>query len=756
MRRPENHPLLALGALILVVALTPSCSGSAEPPAATPPAPTEPLGVARSDQDPPVKPALQYPSTQAGGTVDVLHGVPVADPYRWLEDEKAPAVQEWVTAQSDLARAELAKLPERDALASRFRELLYLDILSAPTKRGDRTFWTRRHADKEKGIVYWSEAPRGVRTKGAASGERGQAKVLLDPNGWSTDGSTSLGVYAPSWDGKKVAYTVKKNNSDEATLYVIDVATGARSEVDVIEGAKYASPSWTPRSDGFYYTWLPTDKAVPIPDRPGFAEVRFHRLGKDPKLDPMVHPKTGDPTKFVSAEVAKDGSLLVVTIWNGWASSDVYVQDLRGGGGALLGTARAGAFVPVAVGKKQTYEVTPHAGTLWVKTDEGGSRGRLFAVDANKLDRAAWKEIIPEHPTATLSSFQLVGDKLAIHWLEKAASRLEVRALDGKPAYDVKLPGIVTLGALTGQPGDDEVYFAVESFTLPTEIHRLDVKTGKTEKSSGIQAPIDPTKYVVEQLTYPSKDGTKVTMFVVRGKNQPKNGDARTMIYGYGGFQGVESPFFAPSIYPWLERGGIYVVTNLRGGAEYGEQWHEDGMLAKKQNVFDDFIGAAEFLVKDGWTRPSRIAITGGSNGGLLVGAAMTQRPDLFGAVLCGVPLLDMVRYEKFGSGRTWASEYGSAEDPALFKVLHAYSPYHHVKPGVVYPPLLLLGADSDDRVDPMHARKFAAMVQARSSGGPALLRVERNSGHGGADMRKAEVEKNADRYAFALFHTRK
>jgi prolyl oligopeptidase len=517
----------------------------------------------------------------------------------------------------------------------------------------------------------------------------------------------------------------------------------------VIEGAKYASPSWTAKSDGFFYTWLPTDPAIAPPARPGHAEIRFHQLGSDPKSDPVVRGKTGDPTKFLSAELAKDGSLLVLTIWNGWSSSDVYVQDLRGG-------AKPGTFLPLAVGTESTFEVTPHAGKLWVRTDEGAPRWRLFEVDPRKLDRASWKEVVPEHPSATLQSFHLIGGKLALHWLDKAASRLDLRGLDGKLQQEVKLPGIATVNAVTGLPDDDEAFLAIESFTMPTEIHRLSVKTGKTEKTSGITAPIDPSKFTVDQLTYASKDGTPVTMFLVRGAEQKKTGDARVMIYGYGGFQGVESPFFAPTIYPWLERGGIYAVTNLRGGAEYGEAWHQAGMLDKKQNVFDDFIAAAEHLVKEGWTKPSRIAITGGSNGGLLVGAAMTQRPDLFGAVICSVPLLDMVRYEKFGSGTTWASEYGKAEDPKMFPALFAYSPYHRVKEGVAYPPLLLLSADSDDRVDPLHARKFAAMVQARSTGGPVLLRIERNSGHGGADMRKAEVAKNADRYAFALWHTRR
>jgi prolyl oligopeptidase len=676
---------------------------------------------------------LPYPAAAASDTVDTIQGVRVADPYRWLEDGKAPKVVAWTHAQDDLARSELAKLPERDAIAKRMHELLYLDVLSTPRKRGKTTFWVRRHADKEKGIVYVKDA----------AGER----VLLDPNGWTTDGSSSLGTYVPSWDGKKVAYTIKKNNSDEATLHVLDVKTGEQSKVDVIEGAKYAAPSWTPKSDGFYYEWLPTDPKIAAPDRPGFTEIRYHALGTDPAKDPTIRGKTGDPTKFVSKELAKDGSILLITIWNGWTSSDVYLQDLRTG-------AKVGTFVPLVTGKDHVYETTAFGGKIWVKTDEGASRGRIFEVDPKKLERAAWKEIVPEHPTASITGFAIAGGKLLVHYLDKASSRLEVKHLDGKPAYEVKLPGIVSVGAVEADPDDDEVYFSIESFTLPTEIHRMSAKTGKTEKQSSIKAPIDPSKYVVEQMTYPSKDGTKVTMFVVRGKDQPKSGKERVMIYGYGGFQSVENPFFASTIYPWLERGGIYVVTNLRGGAEYGEQWHKDGMLDKKQNVFDDYIGAAEALIKEGWTKPSRIAITGGSNGGLLVGAVMTQRPDLFGAVLCSVPLLDMVRYEKFGSGTTWASEYGHAEDPKMFPALYAYSPYHHVKEGVKYPPLLLLSADSDDRVDPMHARKFAALVQARSTGGPVLLRVERNSGHGGADMRKAEVQKNADRYAFALKHT--
>jgi len=719
-----------------LVATTLSACSSAPPPDSRPAAalPTPAPTTTPRTEATAVNQLLPYPVALAGDAADVLHGVTVADPYRWLEDEKDPKVVAWTRAENELARAELAKLPERDAIAARMRELLYLDSLSVPKQRGSTTFWTRRHADKEKGIVYVKDG----------AGER----VLLDPNGWTTDGSSSLGTWVPSWDGKKIAYAVKKNNSDEATLHVLDVASGKDSAIDLIEGAKYASPAWTPKSDGFYYEWLPTDPKIPAPQRPGFAEVRFHKLGSEPAKDSVIRERTGDPTKFLSMDLAKDGSVLILSIWNGWTSSELYVQDLRGG-------AKPGAFKPLARGSEHVYEATAHGGKIWVKTDEGATRGRIFEVDVKKLDRASWKEIVPEHPTASIQSFGLAGGKLLLHYLDKASSRLEMMHLDGKLAYDVKLPGIVSVGEwIEANPDGDDVYFSIESFTLPTEIHHLSVKTAKVDKQSSIKAPIDPSKFLVEQLTYPSKDGTKVTMFLVRGKDQQKTGRERVMFYGYGGFQSSETPFFAPTIYPWLERGGMYVVANLRGGAEYGESWHKDGMLTKKQNVFDDYIAAAETLIKEGWTKPSRIAITGGSNGGLLMGAVMTQRPDLFGAVLCSVPLLDMVRYEKFGSGTTWASEYGHADDPELFPTLLGYSPYHHVKEGVKYPPLLLLSADSDDRVDPMHARKFAAIMQARSKGGPVLLRVERNAGHGGADMRKSEVQKNADRYAFALKHT--
>ena len=673
-----------------------------------------------------------YPDNQPGSDSDTLFGIEVKDPYRWLEDEKAASVKAWMAAQDGLARSELAKLPERDAIAARLKELMYVDDLSAPAHRGSRYFFSRRSAAQEKGVVYFKEGKAGVE------------QVLLDPNTWSVDGSSSLGNWRISPDGKKVAYTVHHNNKDEATLHVIDVGSRALSEIDTILGAKYASAAWTKSADGFFYTWLPTDPAIAVADLPGFAEVRFHQLGSDPKGDPIIHERTGDSSKFIGSYISEDGSTLFLSIQQGWSGNELYFKDLRS----------KGPFVPLATGFKDHYSAIAHRGAFYVTTDEGAPRWKVFKVDPKHPARDAWSEIIAEDASATLDDVSVLGGKLALSYLDKASSRLEIRSSDGKWEHALELPGIGTASIASGREDEDEAYFSFQSFTTPYQVHELSMKTGKSSLYSEVKVPIDKDKFVVEQATYPSKDGTPITMFIVRSKELVKDGQNRTLLYGYGGFQVSLTPSFASSIFPWLERGGVYAVANLRGGSEYGETWHEAGMLAKKQNVFDDFAAAAEYLIQNRYTSPARLAISGASNGGLLTGTTMVQRPELFSAVLCGVPLLDMIRYEKFGSGRTWSSEYGSVSQEAQFQTLLAYSPYHHVKPGTRYPALLLLSADSDDRVDPMHARKFAAAVQDDSTGGPVLLRIEKNAGHGGADLRRTEVEKGADRFAFALRYT--
>ncbi len=682
------------------------------------------------------KKPLPYPATRKEDIVDKLFGVTIPDPYRWLEDGSSDKVKAWMKAQDDLARAELGKLPERDAFAARLKELFYIDSLSAPRHRGERYFYSRRHADKEKAILYWKK------------GKDGPENVLLDPNGWSEDGSVSLGSWKVSWDGKTVAYTVKKNAADEASLHIMDVGTGKKRDAEVIEGAKYAEASWSPKGDGFYYTWVPTDKKIPDADRPGFAEVRYHKLGDDPSKDKIVREKTGDPTTFMWADSSHDGHWLVLNVSHGWTSNDVYFKDARD---------PKATFAPLAVGLPAHFWVDVYKDHFYVLTDHEAPRWRVARVDPKLPKLESWKTVVPERADASIdldNGASVVGGKLAVAYLKNATSQLEIFDLDGKKLHEVALPGVGTMTGPLGHPEEEEAYFAYQSFTTPWEVHSLSMKTAKTALYSRVKVAVDPSPYTVEQVFYPSRDGTRVSMFIVRRKDLKKDGDNRTLLYGYGGFQQTETSVFTASIYPWLERGGVYAVPNLRGGAEYGEEWHRNGMRDKKQNVFDDFVAAAEYLFKEGYTRPERLAIAGGSNGGLLVGAAMTQKPEYFAAVLCSVPLLDMVRYHLFGSGKTWISEYGSAEHEDELKYLFAYSPYHHVKNDVRYPAMLMLSADSDDRVDPLHARKFTAAVQERSTGGPALLRIEKNSGHGGADLIKAEVEKGADRYAFALYHT--
>lgn len=671
--------------------------------------------------------------TRREDRVETRFGVEIRDPYRWLEDASAAEVRSWMHAENEAAHRALDALPERDAIAARLHPLLYVDDLSAPVRRGSRWFFERRAADREKAIVYWQE------------GKKGEPKVLLDPHQLSADGSISLGVWVPSWDGKWVAHALREKNADEATLYVREVATGKISLTDVIEGAKYATPSWTPDGSGFFYTWLPTDPALPVADRPGRAEIRFHRLGVDPKNDEVVYPSLGDPTKFIGAALSRDGRYLFLYVWRSWSENDVYVrfEDPVG---------RKRGFVPLAAGRPARFDVHAHQGRFYVVTNEGAPRWRIFSVDPRRLDTKDWQLIVPEDPEAVLDGVTVVGGHLGLSYLHRAASVLRVHTLAGKRVRELALPAIGTASGFVGLPEDDEAYFSFSSFTYAPEIWSTSVKQGTVSRYARVDVPIEPERYEVEQVSYPSKDGTPISMFIVKAKGLVKTGDHPTWLYGYGGFSLSLTPEFKAKLYPWLDRGGVYAVPNLRGGGEYGEAWHHAGMGPRKQNAFDDFIAAAEWLIKEKYTRPDRLVISGRSNGGLLVGAAMVQRPELFGAVVAGVPLLDMLRYHLFGSGKTWISEYGDPEVEADFRVLASYSPYHHVREGVPYPPLLMLSADSDDRVDPMHARKFVARVRSASSGlGPYLLRIESQAGHGGADLRKSALEQATDELAFML-----
>ena len=714
---------------ILAVAL---CLAACGPEAAPQPELTpHPRAAAVGASAPARAKRFDYPETAEADVVETLHGKTVHDRFRWLEDGSDPKVKAWAAAEDAFARARLAKLPDRDAIAARLAELFYVDSQGAPTREGSRYFWSHRKAKQEKSVVWWKQ------------GKTGTPKVLLDPNAWSTDGSVSLGAWTPSHDGARVAYLQKEHNSDEATLHVMEVATGKISTVDVIDGTKYAGVSWTPSGTGFYYTRIPpVGPGVSVADRPGFADVRFHKIGDDPQKDRVVREPTHDPKSFLGAELSRDGHFLVLYVQHGWSSTDVYYKDLRGGSDPK-------AWTTLVAGQPHKYNVFVYKDRFYVETDDGAPNHRILRVDPKKPERTAWVEVVPERRDATLDGASLVGGKLAIAYLKDVVSELELHELDGKLVRRIPLPAKGSASTLMGHPDEDDAYFSFTSFTYPTEIYETSVKTGATKLYFKLDVPVDPSKYTVDQAFARSKDGTKVPYFVIAPKGVDKS-KAPALVYGYGGFLVTMSPHFTSSAYPWLEHGGIYVVTNLRGGGEYGEPWHQAGMGHHKQNVFDDFRAVLESLVHDGIS-PDRIAVRGASNGGLLVAAAITQFPELFRVGLCGVPLVDMLRYQKFGSGKTWIEEYGTADDPADFDALYAYSPYQHVVAGTKYPSVLLLSADSDDRVDPMHARKFAAELQADSTGGPVLLRVEKNAGHGGADMIKSLVAQIADELAFAL-----
>jgi prolyl oligopeptidase len=747
---------------------------------------------ASSAPTPATAPATQPPATRREDISATLHGILVEDPYRWLEKATAPAVQSWVAAQNAYARRALDALPTQQALQRRFSELMYFDAVSPPELRGGQQFYTRRYKDKEKPILK-------VRPT------NGEERTLIDPNELRADGSISLGNWFPSWDGKQLAYALRENNADEATLFVRDVASGKDSATDVIPGAKYANPSWTPDNRGFYYEWLPTDASIPVSERPGRTEVRYHELGSNPAQDRVVFPATGDPETFLSGGITRDGRWLIVSVQRGWNRNDVYVKEVgkkdppkkaaakpdaakqdaakqdaakqdaaqqdaaQPDAHTLNGQERARAsarelgFQTFASGLEALVNVFWWNGAFYVHTNHEAPNYRVVKLKPTDvaLGPDHWREIVPE-TSAKLDDARVIGGSLVLSYLENASSRIQIHDLEGKRLRGVALPSIGSASSMVGDPDRDEAYYSFTSFTVPAQVYQTSVARGTSSLWSQIELPVDTSKMQVEQTWYRSKDGTRISMFLVHQAGIPLDGSHPTLLYGYGGFNVDMTPAFSALAVVWLEHGGVYALPNLRGGGEYGEAWHRAGMGANKQNVFDDFAAAAEHLIAKGYTTADRLAIYGGSNGGLLVGASMVQRPELFRAVVCAVPLLDMVRFHLFGSGQTWVAEYGSPEDPTELATLFDYSPYHHVLPGVKYPALLMMAADSDDRVDPMHARKFAAAVQwATSAGGtragrPTLFRVEEHAGHGGADLVKKRVSYNADITAFLLDQLKK
>jgi prolyl oligopeptidase len=662
------------------------------------------------------------------------HGTKIVDDYRWLEDSSSPETQKWVAEEMAYTRALLDPLPGREAIRHRLTELLSIGNIGVPHMAGKYYFYMRRDGMQNQPILYGRE------------GVEGKDRVLVDANQLAADGTIALDWFDPSENGKYLAYGTSASGSEMSTLHILETATGTALP-DMIERTRAASIAWLRDNSGFYYTRYPKKGDVPEGQEMYNRHVFYHELGTDPATDPLIFGEGRDAEDWPSVQLSNDERWLMITVGEGWSKSELFLMDLKAG------------TPPTSItsGKNFLYSGMVYNGKLFIMTNEGAPRYRVFVTDAGNYERESWKEIIPQ-TDAVLQGVAAWGGKLFAQYEQNATSQLKTFDLDGKKIGDLALPAIGTVFASRGKWNRDEVFYGFQSFTNPPSIYRYDLKSGSTSLWAKVDAPsIDPAAYEVHQEWYHSKDGTRVPMFVVNKKGLKKDGHNPTLLTAYGGFNISLTPTFSRSAYLWMEHGGIYAVANLRGGAEFGEDWHRAGMLDKKQNVFDDMIAAAEFLIAEKYTDTNHLAIQGGSNGGLLMGAMITQRPDLFRAVVCQVPLLDMLHYQNFQIAKLWIPEYGSAENPEQFKYLYAYSPYHHVKAGMEYPAILFMTADTDTRVDPMHAKKMAAEMQAEaknraSKTRPILLRIETKAGHGAGKPVVKQIEEFTDVYSFLFW----
>jgi prolyl oligopeptidase len=640
--------------------------------------------------------------------VDSLHGVPVPDPYRWLEIEDSDEVVAWTEVQARHTRRVLDRIPFRSAIRERLRSLLAIGTVSAPSVHRGRYFFQRRTGTQEQPVLY------------VRQGVHGEDRVLLDPAARSADATTALDWYYPSQDGRFLAYGLSEGGSEKSTLRILDVDR-AEDTGEEIPWTRACSLEWFPDGGGFLYTRYPEPGAVPSGQEDYHRRVFDHRLGRDWRADPLIFGEGRAAEDWPSVQLSPDGRWLAITVSIGWTRTDVYLIDrLRGG-----------PPVPVVEGRDAVFGVIVRNDRLYLHTNLDAPRYRLLSVDPENPGPESWTEVIREGPDV-LEGVARIGDDLVAIWLHEASSRITLHDAEGRLRREVGLPVIGSVAGVSGEWDGDEAFFGFHSFTMPPAVFRIALPAGRPEEWQSVPADVDPDRFRVRLVRFPSRDGTSISMFLVDRRDRLASGGGPGVLTGYGGFAISLTPAFGRTVLHFLERGGLYAVAHLRGGGEYGEQWHRAGMLQRKQAVFDDFVAAAEFLVAQGHVARERLGIMGGSNGGLLVGAALVQRPDLFRAVVCQVPLLDMLRYHLFRIARLWIPEYGSPDDPEAFRWLHAYSPYHRVADGTAYPAVLLTTGASDSRVDPMHARKMAARLQAAtSSGRHVLLRLEERAGHG-------------------------
>ena len=661
---------------------------------------------------------VSRPETRATEVAETIHGVDVRDPYRWLEDGGDPAVREWVAAQNAFTRSVLDALPGRRAVAERIRQALDVGVLGAAVPRGRHRFLTRRDAGMDQTVLTVSEA-------GAP------ARVLVDPAPLSEDGTTALDWWVPSPDGELVCVGVSDAGSEDSVLRLVRTATGEWLE-DRITRCRWSAVAFEPGCGAILYTRQPEPGTVPPGEEVHHRHLWRHVLGTGPERDVRVFGEGRDKLDVPSqVSISEDGRWTVVTVSQGWDRTSVFLRD------------RDGEFAPVFEGRDEKLYAWFSRDRLLAITDLGAPRFRLVEIDPCHPEPERWVDVVPESEHVLVDA-AAGADRLVVHHLVDACSRVSLHRPDGAFERSLDLPPLSTVTGLGAHPSSPDIFVTVETFTRPAAITR--VGGGELERVAPPPG-FDPDRHPVRQVWYTSADGTRVPMFLV-GRS---DGAGPTVLTGYGGFTVSRTPLWTPAAVPFLEAGGLLALACLRGGGEFGEPWHRAGMLGRKQNVFDDFVAAAEWLIAAGLTAPDRLGIVGGSNGGLLVGAAMTQRPELFRAVVCRVPLLDMVRYERFKVAELWTAEYGSAADPEQFGWLHGYSPYHRVRDGVRYPDTLLTAGEEDARVDPMHARKMAARLQAADPSALVLLRVEPRAGHGQGKPVTKVVPEEADVWAFLL-----
>ncbi len=644
----------------------------------------------------------------------------IVDPYRWLEDQDAPDTRSWLRAQNRYTRRLLDAIGGRETLTQRLNELVRVDSIGVPSERNGRFFYFRRRADEELSVYCMR------------NGLTGRERVLLDPHKLTSDLSASYTVHHLSKDGKWVLYGVREGGQEETDMRILEVDTG-RELPYRLPRAYYLGITLTPDRRGLYYTRMTPDG----------SRVFYHQLGTNPANDKLIFGEGYSPDQILGCAMSEDGRWLLFYVYQGWARNLLYAHRYNPDQPEVLPN-----LIHLTEGTEGTLFVDIFNDVAYARTTWNAPNGRVLRRDLSNPN-ATWHEVIPESERI-LQSASIIDGKLCTVSLREVRPEVEFWSLEGKPLFSVPMPQLGALAGLSGRSDSPNLFFGFTSFNLPTTLYHYDLRTGRRRVWSRLHVPVRPSDFEVRQVWYTSKDGTRVPMFLAHKKGLKRNGNNPTLLTGYGGFRASSLPYFSAMAVAWMEMGGIWALPNLRGGGEFGEAWHKAGMLHNKQNVFDDFISACEYLIQERYTRPERLAVYGGSNGGLLVGALMTQRPDLVGAVICTYPLLDMLRYHKLLVGSFWIPEYGNPDDPEAFQWLRAYSPYHNVKHGTPYPAVLFVTGDSDTRVSPAHARKMTALLQsATSSGKPVLLLYDTQAGHAGGRPIREIVRETADMLLF-------